>query len=230
MNSNDNNPPSGAGGMKNIVTPLNEKAAAYAGTNPDEGYAQFEALKLIGLQPQHKVLEIGCGALNAGIPVIDFINQGNYTGIEPNKWLVTDSLFIKQNENLDAEKTPIFLFNQSFDATETGMKYDYIFSHSIISHAAFWQLELFLRNCAGVLAPGGQLLFDLHFVGGEPGMEAETMDDQWHYPGSVWVKKERFEELAHRFFNSIEYRPDITKMIMAATPSAVHKWVLMQNV
>lgn len=215
--------------MKNIITPINEKAAAYASTNPDEGYAQFEALKMLGLQPQHKVLEIGCGALGASIPVIDFLNARNYCGIEPNSWMVRESLSVPQNQSLCCEKLPIFLHNQSFDATETGDKYDFIFSHSVMSHAAFWQLELFLRNCAAVLAPGGQLLFDLHFVG-YPGMETETMDDHWHYPGSVWVKKERFEELASRFFNTIQYRPDITELVMAATPSAVHRWVLMRNI
>ena len=43
---------------------------------------QINFLKNAGLEPQHYLLDIGCGTLRGGIPLIDYLNVGNYTGIE----------------------------------------------------------------------------------------------------------------------------------------------------
>jgi hypothetical protein len=42
-----------------------------------------------------------------------------------------------------------------FDASELGIEFDLVLSHSVLSRCAYWQLEIFLRNVGKVLAPGG---------------------------------------------------------------------------
>ncbi len=43
---------------------------------------QFEFLTSSGLRPEHRLLDIGCGALRGGIPLIHYLETGHYTGIE----------------------------------------------------------------------------------------------------------------------------------------------------
>ncbi len=44
---------------------------------------QFEFLTSHGLRSDHTLLDIGCGSLRGGIPLIEYLDTGRYTGIEP---------------------------------------------------------------------------------------------------------------------------------------------------
>ena len=35
-----------------------------------------------GLVPSSRLLEIGCGPLTAGIPIIEYLEPGNYVGVD----------------------------------------------------------------------------------------------------------------------------------------------------
>ena len=52
------------------------------------GSVQLELLLENGLEPSDHVLDIGCGALVAGKPLLEFLEPGHYVGIEPNVWLL----------------------------------------------------------------------------------------------------------------------------------------------
>src|SRR5262249_52364147 len=64
-----------------------EDARAYVGTDTLSGQLQFELLKREGCRPDSKVLEIGCGNLHAGVPLMQFLEKGRYVGMDLNKWL-----------------------------------------------------------------------------------------------------------------------------------------------
>jgi SAM-dependent methyltransferase len=209
--------------QKLLVNENNKKAVDYVGTFPEEGVVQLEALKLIGLLTSSYVLEIGCGALIASVPIIDFVEKDHYVGIEPNKWLVDDSLSVIGK----LDKCPKFLHNESFDSKELNMKFDFIISHSVMSHAAEWQLVLFLKNCYDALNDGGKLLFSIRFYDGKKeDTDINAMDDKWHYPDSVYISRKQFKEHIKKYFTKTEEREDITKMILDSHPLARHDWVL----
>src|SRR6201998_4239980 len=68
---------------------------AYVG--PPEEYdliaaMTFNLLTTLGLRQHHTVLDIGCGSLRVGRLLIPYLNTGNYSGIEPNKWLVDEGI------------------------------------------------------------------------------------------------------------------------------------------
>ena len=46
---------------------------------------QFNVLTSLGLQGQHKLLDIGCGSLRGARLSIVYLKPGNYFGIEPEK-------------------------------------------------------------------------------------------------------------------------------------------------
>ncbi|MBA2614534.1 MAG: hypothetical protein H0U90_01940, partial [Actinobacteria bacterium] len=46
------------------------------------GDLQFEYLKERGLEPEHYLLDVGCGPLRGGIRFIQYLETGHYYGVE----------------------------------------------------------------------------------------------------------------------------------------------------
>src|SRR5580692_743152 len=134
----------------------NADAIGYVSTTPAEGLAQLEVLRRLGCKPHHRVLEIGCGALVAGFPVMQYLDAGNYVGVDPNAWLRARSLEIPEVATEAAMKRARFSSRSDF-RSGTDDKFDFIFSHSILSHASNDQLTDFFAAAAEQLAEGGVL-------------------------------------------------------------------------
>jgi histo-blood group ABO system transferase len=211
---------------------LNQQAIVYVGnTYVENGRDQLVLLLKEGLKKTDYVLEIGCGALVAGIPIMSFLEKGHYFGIEPNKWLIDASLSIEQNRQIADLVCPQFLHNYEFDASKLNIEFDYIISHSIISHAAYWQLPLFLKNCAKVLKPGGKVIFSLRLTEpnkyGNKGAPTETKDIFWQYPGNSYFDKKTVIREASVYFSKIEQKELYTEIITASDKSAFHDWFVL---
>src|SRR5207237_3852901 len=43
---------------------------------------QINFLRSMGLEPENYLLDIGCGVLRGGIPIIQYLAEGHYYGIE----------------------------------------------------------------------------------------------------------------------------------------------------
>lgn len=209
----------------------NEEAVNYVGTRPSGGKVQLELLLLEGLQEQDYVLEIGFGALMSAIPIMSFLEDGHYAGIDPNKWLMEASLQIPENLDVVSEKQPVFLYNSDFDGSSFERTFDYIFAHSIMSHAAYWQLPLFLENCAKVLREGGKVVFSLRLTemneyGGE-GADHETQANEWQYPGCSFFNKETVICEALKWFSKVEHKLEYTKLLTEDSKGVCHDWFVI---
>lgn len=122
-------------------------------------YAQWqvEALKKVGLEPQHKLLDIGCGPLRFGLLGIEYLDDGGYFGmdvfppfIELGKALYKESGLSKSYQVLEDANFEFSRFNNMFD---------YAMSQSVFTHLSKDQVERCLKNLKNVMNPGGQLLF-----------------------------------------------------------------------
>ncbi len=52
------------------------------------GPRQFDFLKSAGLAPHHRMIDIGCGCLRAGVHFVPYLENGNYYGIDINASLI----------------------------------------------------------------------------------------------------------------------------------------------
>jgi hypothetical protein len=118
----------------------------YVATDEESGRRQLALLQREGCRPSSRVLEVRCGALHAGIPTIEYLDPGNWVGMDPNGWLIDAALTRPGNRQLVEAKRVTFLNVDDFDASSLGRSFDYVLSHSVLSHAAHWQLPLFLHN------------------------------------------------------------------------------------
>jgi len=209
----------------------NQGAVEYVGTRPTGGRLQLELLLLEGLGEEDYVLEIGCGALMSAIPIMSFLKTGHYAGVEPNLWLMDASLKIAENREVVYEKKPVFILNTDFDSSSLERSFNYIFAHSIMSHAAHWQLPLFLENCAKNLKKGGKVIFSIRLTerngyGGE-GADQETHADEWQYPGCSFFDKETVFQEASKWFTKIEYKIEYIKLLTDNCKSVCHDWFVL---
>jgi SAM-dependent methyltransferase len=186
-----------------------DEAKAYTG-DPKywgiSGETQLALLKNEGLKSNHSVLEVGCGSLNAGIPLINYLDEGKYTGLEPKKELVE----VVKNL-IDIKKNPVFFFNRHYEVDE---QYDYVIGHSVFSHAPQWQFLQFLHN-----VKGEKMYLSLHLV------EDNPIDVFWLDKGNTYYEIEWIEYYAKRFGYEAEEREDLKEYFMERIPPDYHDWI-----
>jgi len=110
------------------------------------GREQFSYLLLAGLNPDSRLVDVGCGVLRAGYWLIHFLDSGCYFGIEPHK----DRLEMGVNIILEPEvlkaKRPQFDTNPHFDTSVFGEKFDFFLAYSIWTHASKRQIQTMLDS------------------------------------------------------------------------------------
>jgi len=115
---------------------------------------QINFLKRQGLQTDHYLLDIGCGTLRGGIPLIDYLQAQHYFGTETR----SDTLREGRKELSDAkldDKQPTLVL--STDVAELGIdqEFDYIWAFSVLIHMNDEILESTLRFASQHLSTGG---------------------------------------------------------------------------
>ena len=122
------------------------------------GRTQLESLIRHGLNPWHKLLDIGCGALCGGYWMIHFLQPGGYHGVEPNTFMFNAGVEHLVEPGLFEEKRPRFLHNDQYDFSGFGETFDYFHAHSIWTHAPKKDIEKMLDGFVEFTRPGARFL------------------------------------------------------------------------
>jgi hypothetical protein len=117
-----------------------------------------------------------------------------------------------------AKSGAVFLNNTDFDASSLKRKFSFGISHSILSHAAAWQLEQYLANTAAVLEHGGVSLASL-ILGA-----TDSNSAHWVYPGGTQFTAETLQRTADLLGLDIERMPWYTVILRALTMHETHDW------
>lgn len=141
------------------------------------GATQFRLLCTLGLRASHDLLDFGCGSLRAGRLFISYLDVGRYHGIEPNKWLIEDSIANQVGADLIRLKQPHFDYNSDFATDVFGKPFDFIVAQSIFSHTGRDLIDATLKNFQASLKPDG--LVACTFVEGS----ADFDGSGWVYSG-----------------------------------------------
>jgi cyclopropane fatty-acyl-phospholipid synthase-like methyltransferase len=116
---------------------------------------QIDELKKLGLKPGSSVLEIGCGPLTAGLPVIEYLDVGRYVGVDVRSNVLNLSWQQIGKNGLSA-KNPRLLRADDFGAAElAGRKFDFVWSFSVLYHLTDEILENLFSNVGRRLEKDG---------------------------------------------------------------------------
>jgi len=124
------------------------------------GQLQLDFLQSKGLQPHHRVLDVGCGCLRAGVKIIPYLDPGNYFGIDGEKQLLEVGFHEELCLAGIQERMPrenLFHSKLFKHGRLTPESIDYGISVSVMTHRPFNFLRIALWNLATFFKPGGAL-------------------------------------------------------------------------
>ena len=107
---------------------------------------QFSVLFNYGLRASHRLLDFGCGSLRLGRFLIQYLNKGNYYGIEPDKKLVEEGVKSNHLTELIKAKSSNLHYMDDCDMAYFGIQFDYIIAYSIFTHMPAEQVEASLAS------------------------------------------------------------------------------------
>jgi len=129
----------------------------YVGGNWEQvGEHQLAFMKRRGLQPQHVLADVACGALRGGAKFIAYLDPGNYLGIEKEAALVKRGIDVELPSELHEEKSPEIVVSPSFEFHLFSKAPDYSLAHSLFSHLNLDEIALCLQNLRAIVSPGSE--------------------------------------------------------------------------
>jgi SAM-dependent methyltransferase len=152
-----------------------------------------------GLNPDSKVLDIGCGVLRGGYWLIHFLDPGCYCGIEPHLGRLKMGTETILEPEVLAAKSPRFDTNPRFDSSVFGEKFDFFLAYSVWTHASKPQIQAMLDSFLRDTKNGGVFLTSYLPSGWR---RPDYQGDEWHgtshesdVPGCIyhslrWIKAE----------------------------------------
>lgn len=121
------------------------------------GRLQGDFLKGRGLQPQHRLIDIGCGSLRGGVHSIAYLEPGHYHGIDRSAELLNAAQQIELPRHGLTDRRPRLLRNEEFEFFRFETDFDFAIAQSVFTHLPFNSIERCLIEAARVLKPDGRL-------------------------------------------------------------------------
>src|ERR1017187_1537453 len=110
------------------------------------GREQLAFLRAAGLNPDSKVVRLGCGVLRAGYWLIRFLDIGGYFGIEPHRERLQFGVEMLLEPAMRELKRARFDTNPHFDTSVFGEKFDFFLAYSVWTHASKAQIQAMLES------------------------------------------------------------------------------------
>jgi SAM-dependent methyltransferase len=94
---------------------------------------QIQFLREAGLHPQDHLLELGCGTLRGGLPIIDFIQPGHYWGVDVRPVALEEAWKELAEAGLE-HKRPRLILTGNLSALDLNRRFDFIWAFSVLPH------------------------------------------------------------------------------------------------
>ena len=94
---------------------------------------QINFLKKEKLEEDHYFLDLGCGTLRGGIPLIDFLECGHYYGVERRDEVLDEGRKELEEAGL-ADKKPVLLVSPDISQLSVDQEFDFIWAFSVLIH------------------------------------------------------------------------------------------------
>lgn len=128
--------------------------AVVGGRWEEMGRLQFAFLREHGLEPDHRFLDVGCGALRGGLHFVSYLEPGRYYGIDREQRLLDAGKTELAQADLQ-DRRPTLARIDDFGFERLGQTFDFALAQSVFSHLPVNMITRCLVNMNRVLGPGG---------------------------------------------------------------------------
>jgi SAM-dependent methyltransferase len=168
------------------------------------GQMQFDYLIGHGLKPGDRMLEIGCGNLRAGRLFIEYLDAGNYYGIDISPDILLAAADTVAEFGLQAKLPHLALVRDMRLGLLPDGEFTVVHAHSVFSHSPAEVIDECLKSVARVMAPGG--FFDFTFDRTE-GAEHHVLREDFYYRTETLIALAARHGLRARFMDDWELLP-----------------------
>ena len=133
---------------------------------------QFQFLKEQGLQKTDTFLDIGCGTLRGGIPLIDYLVTGNYYGMDVRDEVLKEGKDEIRTAKLEGKKPNLIAFNH-FSEVEFDVTFNVMFAYSVLIHLEDAIAESCFQFVSKYLAADGVFFANVNIADYEDGTWVE---------------------------------------------------------
>ncbi len=121
------------------------------------GLLQFNFLRSHDLQPDHTLIDVGCGSLRGGVHFVEYLNVGNYYGMDNNQSLLDAGYDVELAAAGLQRRLPRanLICNADFDFSSPGRKFDFALAQSVFTHLSFNRIRQCLERLSVAMAAGG---------------------------------------------------------------------------
>lgn len=156
--------------------------AVIGGLWDELGELQFNFLVANGLTPLSKLIDVGCGCLRGGVHFIDYLESGNYFGIDRSAELLEKGYSVELEQAGLTEKLPRenLICNDEFDLGAIAEPADFAIAQSLFSHLPGDDIVLCLKRLAPKIKSGGRF-FATFFAAPESHPHSQPLD----HPGGI---------------------------------------------
>lgn len=95
---------------------------------------QLAFLKSEGLETKHTLVDVACGSLRAGRLFINYLDAGNYLGIDKEVDLIIRGVAEELGISTFIEKRPLFVVSDNFSFNKFSRRPDYAIAQSLLTH------------------------------------------------------------------------------------------------
>jgi hypothetical protein len=122
-----------------------------------------EALRLLkemGLKPEHRCVDYGCGSLHVGELIIDYLMPAGYTGLDITDIFFTDALRRFDEGWLEEKQPRLEIIGQKILDELGADPPDFLFCSHVVILVPPWELEGFFRSLTGMAGPDTKILLE----------------------------------------------------------------------
>jgi hypothetical protein len=116
---------------------------------------QFEFLTSHGLLPEHRLIDIGCGPLCGGIPLIEYLEIGHYTGVEARAPVLKEARKELAEAGLE-HKQPRLIHAADPAQIELKAPFDVAWAFMVLIHMTDEIVDAYLRFVSQRMAESGE--------------------------------------------------------------------------
>jgi cyclopropane fatty-acyl-phospholipid synthase-like methyltransferase len=150
---------------------------------------QIEFLKKLGLQGEHYLLDLGCGTLRGGVPIISHLQTGHYYGVDVREEVLKEAGKELREEGL-VDKKPVLIHTRDLSLLNIDRKFDLIWAFSVLIHLSDSILNDALHFVSNHLHPAGHFYANVNI--------GDRKDGAWREFPLVWRSIEFYKDMGRQ--------------------------------